>query len=223
MNEISKIFDINELKFLNSEKYKEIKPEGEVSIKEAKDFINSLFVDKIDIKSNDNQYDIDLDDKSCFYDDNNNLYRKGNDLIENNKYEINGYRYATDDIGRIDYVEGKLYLKERENRLSIKDTIEDIGKGYEQKGDDRGHIIGDRFNGSNGLENIIPQDANINRIDYKNFENQLADEIKNGKEVYLKNELLYEENSRRPYALLVTYTIDNVENFRIFPNDFKEI
>lgn len=157
-----------------------------------------------------------------YYDDNDCLFRIGIDLLPNNKYEINGYTYITDELGRIRRVTGILYLKTREGRLPIRDSIEDIGKGDQREGDDRGHLIGDQFDGSNGLENMIPQDANINRTDFKNFENELAKEVKNGKEVKVEVELEYEGDSRRPSEIVVTYSIDGEESVRIFPNGRKE-
>ena len=100
----------------------------------------------------------------------------------------------------------------------IKDTLEDIGKGFEKETDDRGHLIGDQFGGSNGLENMIPQDANINRITFKNFENQLAKEVKANKDVQVKIDLIYKGDSRRPEALVVTYSIDGKKSMEIFKN-----
>lgn len=161
----------------------------------------------------------DANELKRYFDDNGDLYRTGDDLLPNNKYEINGYNYETDDKERITSVEGKLYIKDREERLTIKDSIETIGKGDQKEGDDRGHLIGDRFNGSNGLENLVPQDANINRKDYKNLENELAKEVKDGKDVYIKIEVEYPEDSRRPEAIVVIYSIDGKENIRFFPND----
>ena len=158
------------------------------------------------------------DGEKYYYDDNGNLYRVGNELEPNCKYEINGYKYTTDEIGRIISAEGYLHLKDREGRLPIKDSIEEIGKGDQREGDDKGHLIGDQFDGSNGLENMIPQDADINRNDFKNFENELAGEVKNGKTVYCKVEPIYDGDSRRPSAIVVTYRIDGEVNTKVFPN-----
>lgn len=159
-----------------------------------------------------------IDGKAHYYDDNGNLYRVENDLTPNNEYEINGYKYKTDEQGRIVSAEGTLHLKDRDGRLTIKDSIEDIGKGDQKEGDDRGHLIGDQFDGSNGLENMVPQDANINRNDFRNFENELAKAVKDGKEVTVKVEPIYDGDSRRPDAIVVTYSIDGEESVRVFPN-----
>lgn len=153
-----------------------------------------------------------------YYDDNGNLYRVENNLEPNTEYEINGYKYTTDEQGRIISVEGNLHMKEHEGRLPIKDSIEDIGKGDQKENDDRGHLVGDQFDGSNGLENMIPQDSDVNRKDFKNFENELAKAVKDGKTVNISIEPVYEGNSRRPEAIVVTYSIDGQENIRVFPN-----
>ncbi len=157
-----------------------------------------------------------------YRDDNGLLYRVGNELIPQCEYEVNGYKYATDDTGRIMSAEGVLHLKNREGRLPIRDSIEDIGKGDQREGDDRGHLIGDQFDGTNGLENMIPQDAEINRNDFKDFENELAGAVKIGSIVYNSIELVYDGNSRRPSAILASYSIDGKEGFRMFPNG-KEV
>ena len=156
-----------------------------------------------------------------YYDDNGKLYRVDNNLQPNSEYDINGYHYVTDEEGRITSAEGKLHLKNREERLPIKDSIDDIGKGDQLPGDDRGHLIGDQFDGSNGLENMIPQNADINRNDFRNFENELAKEVKSGNEVYYKVEPIYDGDSKRPSALCVSYTINGVEGTKLFPNNPK--
>lgn len=201
----------------------------DMTVEEAKEFWKEIFSKEIiPIREDDMGPDAEpakeyprqevIDGVSYYYDDNDNLYRIGNELQPNTTYEMNGYKYQTDDQSRIISAEGTLRIKDREGRLSIKDSIEDIGKGDERETDDRGHLIGDQFDGSNGLENMIPQDANINRNDYKKFENQLAKEVKDGKEVKVKVEPIYESDSRRPDAIAVTYSIDGEENVRIFPN-----
>lgn len=163
-----------------------------------------------------------INEKKYYYDDTGNLYRVDNELLPNNNYDIKGYKYETDENGRITSVEGELHLKDRDGRLPIKDSIEDIGKGDQMEGDDRGHLIADRFDGANGLENMIPQDAKINRNDFRNFENQLAEEVKKGKEVSMKIEPVYDGHSRRPTDILVTYTIDEKENVRVFSNSKED-
>lgn len=218
--------DISETKSEISD-FKKIKPEEDISVNEAKSFWNELFCsDNLDmdeiLNEQENPHQDVIDCETYYYDDNGDLYRIGNELQPNCQYEINGYAYKTDELGRIVSVEGRLHMKDREGRLPIKDSIEDIGKGDQKEGDDRGHLVGDQFDGSNGLENMVPQDANINRNDFKNFENELAKEVKDGKDVKVKVEPVYEGDSRRPSAIVVTYSIDGEENVRIFPNSQEE-
>ena len=102
------------------------------------------------------------------------------DLLSDAEYKRNGYEYTTDHLGRLFTAEGDLHLKENDGRLQIKDNIHDIGKGYEKSTDDRGHAIADRFDGANDLENLVPQDAGLNRNEFKNFESKLAQELEAG-------------------------------------------
>jgi hypothetical protein len=189
--------------------------------RESMDKFDELMGDDLndDAKEQENPHTEIVDGKTNYYDDNGKLYRVEKDLVPNTTYEINGYKYTTDDKGRIISAEGTLHMKEREGRLQIKDSIEDIGKGDQKEGDDRGHLIGDQFDGSNGLENMIPQDADINEKDFRYFENDLAKEVKDGKEVTVKVEPIYEGESRRPDVIVVTYSIDGEESVRIFPNN----
>ena len=65
--------------------------------------------------------------------------------------------------------------------------------------------------------------AEINRNDFRNFENQLADEVKAGKNVSVKIEPIYDGDSRRPSDIGVTYNINGKEDVRIFPNSKEDL
>lgn len=173
------------------------------------------------ISTKDTSKELSNDAINVEYDDNNKPYRIGDELLPNNDYEINGYHYHTDEYGRIESVDGILHVKNREGRLPIKDSLETIGKGDQKETDDRGHLIGDQFDGSNGMENMIPQNAEINRGDYNKLEQELAKLVKDGKQVEVKIEPQYEGESRRPTDVVVTYTVDGETSVRVFPNDIK--
>ena len=224
MGELSEYKDIKENLELEVEGYKKIKPENNNTLNDDKHFIEGLFDSELEseIDNVENPHQEVVEGKRYYYDDNGRLYRVDNDLAPDIIYEINGYKYVTDELGRIVSAEGTLRMKERDGRLPIRDSIEDIGKGDQKEGDDRGHLIGDQFDGANGLENMIPQNANINRIDFKNFENELANAVKVGEEVYVKIEPIYDKDSRRPEIIAVTYSIDGEESVRIFPNSQEE-
>ena len=158
-----------------------------------------------------------IDGHTYYYDSNGDVYRVDNTLICDTSYDLNGYQYYTDDMGRIVSAEGNLHLRDRE-RLNIYDKIDDVGLGDERDTDDRGHIIADLFDGPNGIENMIPQDFSINRGEYKAFEKELADEIKRGNDVDLRVDVYYPEDSHRPLGLISTYTINGSSNVRYFLN-----
>lgn len=158
-----------------------------------------------------------VDGKTYYYDDNGNLYRVDNKLTPSTKYEVNGYKYETDDQGRIISASGKLRLRDANYNRKMEKVQDYEGQDY-QEGDDRGHLIGHQFGGSDRLENLVPQDAKINQNDFRNFECELAKQVKEGKDVEVLIEPIYEGDSNRPVAIVVTYSIDGEENVRIFPN-----
>lgn len=210
--------EIPDTKKTEIENYKSIKPESNISVKEAKVFLENKLNENDNSTEKENPRQENIDGKTYYYDDNGHLYREDKELLTNCEYTKNGYEYKTDKIGRIVSIEGKLHLKEYEGKLPIKDSLSAIGKGYQKEGDDRGHYIGDQFGGSNGLENMFPQDAKINQTVFAKFENQLASEVKNGNEVRVKIEPIYEENSRRPDGIAVIYSINGEQSAQIFPN-----
>lgn len=152
------------------------------------------------------------------YDDNGNLYKNGKELKPNNTYEINGYTYKTDDKGRIISAEGKLQPKDHRGKKPINDSMKDIGKGDQKDTDERGHLIGDQFNGSPNLDNLVPQDSKLNQGEVKQLENSLAKAVEGGSEVYLKVEPVYSGDSARPVSFTYTYTVDGERSVKVFKN-----
>lgn len=223
----NRMSDISETKPTEINDYKMIKPKEDLSVGECRFFWDNVFSSEIKIDNvlNENEFEQVNEarietrvDGKYYFDDNGKLYRVGNELAHNSDYVINGYHYKTNEKGNIVSVEGKLHLKNRDNRLPIKDSIDTIGKGDQYECDDRGHLIGDQFDGSNGLENMVPQNAELNRKEFKNFENELSNCIKDGKDVYIKIEPVFEGGSSRPISIVVTYSIDGEKSVRIFNN-----
>ncbi len=107
------------------------------------------------------------------------------ELVKNGSYTINGYKYTTDNLGRIIKVEFQdMKLKPSgKSRRPIADTLKAIGRGFERNGDDRGHLIADRFMGDNTLSNIVAMDGNINKGQYKMVEDAIAEELEKGNKV----------------------------------------
>ena len=70
------------------------------------------------------------------------IYRAGDELIANNTYVLNGYKYSTDSTGRIiEAVADKLELKDHQGRKLILESAKLIGRGFEKATDDRGALI----------------------------------------------------------------------------------
>ena len=154
-----------------------------------------------------------------YLDDNGNIYRIGDELVRNSSYQINGYKYETDTHGRIKSASGKLIVVDTQEYVrKMDDDISIIGKGYELETDDRGHVIGHQFNGSDGMENMIPQDMHINRSDYKLLETKLANHVKEGNDVNINIIPYYDPESRRPICIFYFYKINGVAHTMLFPN-----
>lgn len=207
MQEI-KSSEVNEAKAPKVENYRNIQPENGTTVPEAKEYWDKKL----------NNPDSEEQDKREYRDDNGNLYRVGDELIPDNEYTINGYKYETDSNSRIVSAEGNLQVKDHEGRRDM-DSRQTVDKGNYKETDDRGHLIADRFNGSGGLENVVPMDSNLNRGDYVKLENSLAEAVKDGKDVRLKVEPKYEGDSARPSEFKVSYTIDGDKEVVVFRNE----
>ena len=79
-------------------------------------------------------------------------YDKEGNLIPSNEYELNGYHYQTDELGRISEVSGNLILDNAERN---KTAQKKIGKLGGETGYDGGHVIGSQFGGNGDSGNLI--------------------------------------------------------------------
>lgn len=191
---------------------KPIQPESSMTVNEARSFWDDTFKGK-DINPPEIVYE-----KQEYKDDNGKVYRQRDSLLPNNTFEINGYTYTTDDQGRVISAEGTLKQGDPSSQRDM-DGMSAVGKGDQHEGDHRGHLIGHRFDGSGGIENLVPMDAKLNQGDYKKLENTLAKALENGSEVTVKVEPIYEGDSNRPSAIKVTYTIDGEKETVVFKNE----
>jgi len=164
---------------------------------------------------------IKVDGVDYYTDDNGRVYRVESRLIPNTEYQINGYKYKTDSEGRIISASGKIQKKDHDGRPPIASTMEEVGRGDQKETDDRGHLIADRFNGGNGLENLIPMDSELNRRggDYFKLEDYLADAVESGAEVYVDIEVVYDGESARPMEFRITVIIDGDKEIYVFKNE----
>lgn len=157
--------------------------------------------------------------KICYTDDIGQIFRIGDDLLPNMRYQINGYLYNTDDLGRVTkIVADNLQLKNSTGRQIIFDSKSKIGRGFERHTDVRGHLIADRFGGDNTLANIVPMDGIVNNGEFKAIENILQKCLQDGGHVSVSIKPIYSGSSFRPDSLRVLYNIGNGEVTKIIPN-----
>lgn len=145
-----------------------------------------------------------------YTDDLGQIYQKGKKLLPNKTFKLGGFTYKTDKLGRVRevYID-KLKLKQHKGRLNLTDSLSDIGKGFQRRGDERGHLIADVFGGSNHLANLVAQNGQVNKGEYKALELLLKKALESGKVVEkVKIVLPYTDDSFRPDAFRFTYQLD---------------
>lgn len=207
--------EAKEAKNPSAENFKNIKPEKEMTQKEADDYWDSEFKKESDAAKNETG---ETNAPKEYLDDNGNKYRDGDRLLPNIKFEVNGYKYETDDKGRVVSAEGKLRMRDPDYERDMENVKKLEGQEY-KPGDDRGHLIGHQFGGSDKLENLVPMDAKLNQGDFVKLENTLADAVKDGADVKLKVEPVYENDSTRPSEFKVSYSIDGDKDVVVFRNE----
>ncbi|URZ02834.1 DNA/RNA non-specific endonuclease [Clostridium felsineum] len=118
-----------------------------------------------------------------------------------------GYKYKTNSLGDIEEVEGKLKLGDGKRSLYAQRTV---GGDYRLPDDDGGHLIGSQFLGSGKIDNLVPMNSQINRSGGKwySMETEWANALKEGKDVQVKIQNIYELNNSRPVSFKIKYTIE---------------
>ena len=115
------------------------------------------------------------------------------------------YHYQTDFLGRIERAFARvLHLTKRGKRLW--NTRNTPGK---RPGDHAGHLIADRFGGSNHLDNLISQSSRLNQSDFRSVENNWARALNRGGSVTdVEIQVLYNGNDVRPSGFVVKSVVD---------------
>jgi len=121
-----------------------------------------------------------------------------------------GYTYRTDSQGRIIECEGTIVLGKGDRSEYAQRTV---GKGQGRlPDDDGGHLIGAQFKGPKDIDNLVPQNSQINRSDgvWYEMETDLVNALKEvpPKKVTVKIEPIYSGKSMRPDAFEVVYEIE---------------
>lgn len=150
-------------------------------------------------------------------------------LQKNTIYEVDGFTYQTDDLGRVIETNADLddIVRVRLGNQQIKSVnVKDGVRGTDQGG----HIVGSRFFGPGEQINLYPQSANLNQGSWKQMENlwarEMADKfddagnlIERGKDIRIKVQAIFEGTSQRPTGFEVDFWIDGELNTRTFPNN----
>ena len=124
------------------------------------------------------------------------------------------YLYKTDEAGRLSqFKTDNLQLTERDKRLRHNPNTP--GK---QEGDQAAHLAADRFGGSPELANLVSQSSHVNLSEYKKLENEWAKAIKEGKNVQVEVNVIYEGANKRPSEFVVSHTIDGKTTTTIIAN-----
>nr|WP_304313794.1 DNA/RNA non-specific endonuclease [Bifidobacterium catenulatum] len=113
---------------------------------------------------------------------------------------------------------GQLHLKAERERLPIRDSLCAIGHGNELKTDERGHLIGDVFDGGNDMGNIVAMDGKVNRSAYKKLENKWRKKLEFGSTVEVKIKPIYEGDSARPSQFAIVDVIDEKKTSTFLKN-----
>ena len=192
------------------ENFLDIKPQEGLTPQEAKANWDNEFKE-----IGDQQETFENSKEKEYFDDNGNVYRKGNELAPNSEFVINGYNYKTDEFGRTVSAEGTLRIHDHKRNM---DSNEAVFKGEKEPGFERGHLIGHQFGGSGGIENLSIMAGEVNHGDFYKLENKLAAAVKDGADVKMKVEPIYEGNSNKPTEYRATYSINGEKDVVVFSN-----
>ncbi len=119
-----------------------------------------------------------------------------------------GYKYKTDDLGRIISCEGTLVVGKAKRKAHAQKSV---GGDDRRDDDDGGHLIATIFKGSGDYDNLVPMNGNLNKGEWKKLENMWAKNLnkKPPKTVQVKITPIYEGNSQRPKGFNLKYKIGN--------------
>jgi hypothetical protein len=132
-------------------------------------------------------------------------------LLPNVKYITNdNYKYTTDGLGRIVNVEASELVLKKADRNKYAQA--NIGGKDRLPDDDGGHLIAAQFNGPADIDNLVPQNSQINRRGgvWYEMETEWANALKEipPKKVSVSIEPIYSNNSMRPDSFILEYEIE---------------
>ncbi|MFA0814284.1 MAG: DNA/RNA non-specific endonuclease [Anaerofustis sp.] len=85
-----------------------------------------------------------------------------------------------------------------------------VGREDKLPTDDGGYLIAKKFKGSGDLDNLVPMDSILNRSggNWYKMEQELDEALRDGAEVFIYIDLVYEGSSKRPNKFIVKHIID---------------
>ena len=134
------------------------------------------------------------------------------DLNNKNLFSENkqgDYTYGQSQYGKS--ASGSLELNKGERNAYAQRTV----GGYDRTArDDGGHLIGNRFGGESGHENLEAQDRSVNRGAYKQKENEWANSLENGDKVFVNTQSYRSNGSERPDAFMGYQVVEHPDGTR---------
>ncbi|QHA35179.1 hypothetical protein D5E69_04680 [Rossellomorea marisflavi] len=139
-------------------------------------------------------------------------------LLPNAKYVTkDDYKYTTDELGRIVNVEAPELILKKADRNKYAQA--NVGDKDRLSDDDGGHLIGAQFNGPADIDNLVPQNSQINRRGgvWYNMETEWANALKEvpPKKVSVNIKPIYSSNSMRPDSFTIKYQIEGQRKVRL--------
>lgn len=129
----------------------------------------------------------------------------------------NGYTFLIDD--RRGMIRAKGDLSQTNTPVRSRKAQASAGGADRRPTDDGGHYIAARFNGPSDAFNHFAQDANFNRGLYRRLEDQWATALRAHKKVTVSIVPHYENSSKRPYQIDVSFSVDGHGESLKFPNE----
>ena len=123
--------------------------------------------------------------------------------------------------GRLERASAKIEKKHIGQGTGTTEAARTLARSQGKPTDDAGHAIGNNLGGPGGATsgNIFPFNSTVNRGEFSQFEQDIADEVRAGKDVEVTVEPKYDRASdTRPTSVSYTVTIDGETTTRKFDN-----
>ena len=145
------------------------------------------------------------------------------DLFEENA--PGDYTYIETPYGKMAYGQLTLDAEVQRDALAQRTAGGDARRTSESEYgvDDGGHLIGARFGGASGEENLTPQDRNLNRSQYNRMESGWAEHLKENDKVYVNIESYSGDGSERPTAYMGYAIIEHTDEYGNTTRDVEYI